>query len=166
MVCPSEILCDVWGRLQTSLWQLPLLPLPQEEECTRGSGPRASPSWRLSAVTSLLHLHQAPKPRSPAGDPLAYKTGTLDIFFHLENDIWPGRRCVKIGYVNLTATCNILWNKRWQRGVHCDLRSQRLHPRHLTFLDPAVESILLLWENRFFCPWNHCDGPDQGWRPS
>ena len=103
---PSEILCDVWSHLQTSLWQLPLLPLPQEEERTRGSGPRASPSWRLSAVTSLLHLHQAPKPHSSAGDPLAYQTGTLDLFFHLENDIWPGRHCIKIGHVNLTTTCN------------------------------------------------------------
>lgn len=137
MVCPSEILCDVWGCLPTSLWQLPLLSLPPEEEHTRGTGPRASPSLRLSAVTSLLHLlsaHQAPKPQSSVGDPLAYQTGTLDVFFHLENDIWPGRHCVKLVMwtARVTATCNMLWNKHWQRGVHCDLRSQRVHPRQLT----------------------------------
>lgn len=110
MVCPSEILCDVCGCLQTSPWQLPLLSLPLEEEHTRGTGPRASPSWRLSAVTFLLHLlsvYQAPKPQSPVDDPLAYQTGTLDLFFHLENDIWPGRHCVKIGHVNCKSNSHM-----------------------------------------------------------
>ena len=74
------------------------------------TGPRASPSWRLSAVTFLLHLlsvYQAPKPQSPVDDPLAYQTGTLDLFFHLENDIWPGRHCVKIGHVNCKSNSHM-----------------------------------------------------------
>lgn len=102
-----DTLCYIGGHLRSSLWYFLSFLCPAGKLTREALGllPERGASLLKAcpAVASSLLLfsaHQAPKHLPSADAPLACRTGVQDFFFHLENGIWPRRRCLKIDHVD------------------------------------------------------------------